>query len=72
MAESTTESNRVVGGRPAYLYPDGKKLELLGFPKAHLTVDLGWLVKGFTEADATTVLAGAQVAKDLTNPDTWE
>jgi hypothetical protein len=26
----------------------------------------------FTVADATSVLAGAQVAKDLTDPDTWE
>lgn len=27
---------------------------------------------GFTEADATTVLAGAQVAKNLTDPATWK
>ncbi|MEU5938747.1 hypothetical protein ABZ807_06085 [Micromonospora sp. NPDC047548] len=72
VAGSTTESNRVVGGRPGYLYPDGTKLELLGFPKAHLTADFGWPEKGFTEADATTVLAGAQVAKDLTDPETWD
>ncbi|MCW3844372.1 hypothetical protein ONA70_30210 [Micromonospora yasonensis] len=81
IAESTTESNRVVGGRPGYLYPDGTKLELLGIPRAHLTADFGWPLPGiapsegrlgFTAADATTVLAGAQVAKDLTDPDTWE
>ncbi|MFR9779236.1 hypothetical protein ACL02O_24665 [Micromonospora sp. MS34] len=74
------ESNRTVGGRPAYVYPDGTKLELLGIPRAHLTADFGWPFRGdhahksqldFTEADATSVLAGAQVAKDLTDPQTW-
>ncbi|WP_433313468.1 hypothetical protein [Micromonospora chersina] len=74
------ESNRTVGGRPAFLYPAGTKLELLGIPKAHLTADLGpeW-AEGylkdkprFTEADMATVLAGAQVAKDLTDPETWK
>ncbi|SCG37425.1 hypothetical protein GA0070609_0417 [Micromonospora echinaurantiaca] len=81
IAGGTTESNRVVGGRPAYLYPDGTKLELLGIPKAHLTADFGAPLPGterpegdpgFSEADATGVLAGAQLAKDLTDPDTWE
>ncbi|WP_433344429.1 hypothetical protein [Micromonospora sp. CA-111912] len=72
IGESTTESNRVVGGRPGYLYPDGTRLELLGFPKAHLTADFGWSGKGFTEADATTVLAGVQVAEDLGDPETWD
>jgi hypothetical protein len=81
MGDSTTESNRMVGGRPAYLYPDGTKLELLGIPKAHLTAEFGSPMPGmdppeghpgFTVADATSVLAGAQVAKDLTDPDTWE
>ncbi|MGW1059210.1 hypothetical protein [Micromonospora rubida] len=72
MGESTTEGNRVVGGRPGYLYPDGAKLELLGFPKARLTADFSWPTKGFTEADATTVLAGVQVAKDLGDPETWD
>ncbi|MFE9204967.1 hypothetical protein [Micromonospora sp. NPDC007230] len=80
IAGNTTESNRAVGGRPAYLYPDGMKLELLGIPRAHLTAEFGWPWpdappkghRGFTEADATTVLAGAQVAKDLTDPETWK
>ncbi|MGC3861831.1 hypothetical protein ACPSM1_16740 [Micromonospora chersina] len=74
------ESNRVVGGRPAFLYPAGTKLELLGIPQAHLTADLGpeWTdgylkdKPSFTEADLATVLAGAQVAKDLTDPETWK
>ncbi|KAB1915276.1 hypothetical protein [Micromonospora sp. AMSO31t] len=77
---SSTESNRTVGGRPAYLYPAGTKMELLGFPKAHLTADVGgpWtdgVLKDqptFTEADMAGVLAGAQVAKDLTDPATWD
>ncbi|MET7808191.1 hypothetical protein [Micromonospora chersina] len=74
------ESNRTVGGRPAYLYPAGTKLELLGIPRAHLTADVGgpWTdgylkdKPTFTEADMATVLAGAQVAKDLTDPETWK
>ncbi|MFC0031748.1 hypothetical protein ACFFMM_19690 [Micromonospora chaiyaphumensis] len=74
------ESNRTVGGRPAYLYPAGTKLELLGIPKAHVTADLGpaWTdgylkdKPTFTEADMATVLAGAQVAKELTDPKTWK
>ncbi|MEU5724287.1 hypothetical protein ABZ783_20985 [Micromonospora sp. NPDC047738] len=67
-----SDSNRTIGGRPAYLYPDGMGLELLGLPKAHLIAEFGSPWKGFTEADATTVLAGAQVAKDLTDPETWK
>ncbi|MFG3576327.1 hypothetical protein [Micromonospora chersina] len=74
------ESNRTVGGRPAYLYPAGTKLELLGIPQAHLTADVGgpWTdgylkdKPTFTEAEMATVLAGAQVAKDLTDPETWK
>ncbi|MET8908435.1 hypothetical protein [Micromonospora sp. NPDC004551] len=81
IAVDRADSNRTVGGRPAYLYPDGTKLDLLGIPKAHLTADFGWPLPGgqghggrpaFTEADATTVLAGAQVARDLTDPETWD
>lgn len=80
ISASTTESNRTVGGRPAYLYPAGTKLELLGIPKAHLTADTGgpWTdgylkdKPGFTEADMATVLAGTRVAKDLTDPETWK
>lgn len=67
-----TDSNRTVGGRPAYLYPQGDELELLGLPKAHLVASFGRPMEGFTEADATTVLAGAQVAKDPGDPETWE
>ncbi|GHJ51909.1 hypothetical protein Nm8I071_12160 [Nonomuraea sp. TT08I-71] len=72
LAGVRTESNRAVDGRPAYLYPDGTRLELLGIPKAHLIATFGGLDKGFTEADATVLLAGAQVAKDLTDPETWK
>ncbi|MFU8873439.1 hypothetical protein [Micromonospora sp. SL4-19] len=81
IAADRDESNRTVGGRPAYLYPGGTTLELLGISRAHLTADFGWPMPGidpskdhpgFTEADATSVLAGAQVAKDLTDPETWE
>ncbi|WP_262284718.1 hypothetical protein [Micromonospora sp. MA102] len=80
IAGSSTESNRTVGGRPAYLYPAGTKMELLGIPRAHLTADVGgpWtdgVLKDqptFTEADMASVLAGAQVAKELTDPETWD
>lgn len=78
MAGTRSDSNRTVGGRPAYLYPDGTQLELLDIPKAHLIADFGWSIEGitrptgFTEADATTLLAGARVAKDLSRPETWE
>ncbi|OKI62822.1 hypothetical protein [Micromonospora sp. CB01531] len=81
IAANRDQSNRTVGGRPAYLSPDGTKLDLLGIPKAHLTAEFGWPWPGdappkgyrsFTEADASTVLAGAQVAKVLTDPETWE
>ncbi|MGC4893120.1 hypothetical protein [Micromonospora sp. DT31] len=72
-------SNRDLRGRPGFLYPDGTRLELLGLPMGRVTVDFAWPFPGdrpagqvdFTEAEATTVLAGAQVAKDLTRPDTW-
>ncbi|MEE3918379.1 hypothetical protein V2I01_06545 [Micromonospora sp. BRA006-A] len=72
-------SNRDPGGRPGFLYPDGTRLELLGLPKGRLTVDFAWPFSGdrpagqvdFTEADAATVLAGAEVAKDLARPQTW-
>ncbi|MFE9691387.1 hypothetical protein [Micromonospora sp. NPDC005806] len=70
LAAGRTEGNRTVGGRPAYRY--GDKLELLGFPKAHLIADFGWPGQGFTEADAAIVLVGARVAKDLTRPETWD
>jgi hypothetical protein len=77
---SSAASNRTVGGRPGYLYPGGTKLELLGIPRAHLTADVGgpWTdgylrgKAGFTEADLASVLAGAQVATDLTDPGTWK
>ncbi|MCW3818714.1 hypothetical protein ONA91_30170 [Micromonospora sp. DR5-3] len=81
IATDRAESNRTVGGRPAYLYPDGKKLELLGIPRAHLSAEFGWPFPDdhthrsqldFTEADAKSVLGGAQVAKDLTDPETWK
>ncbi|MBU8856750.1 MULTISPECIES: hypothetical protein [unclassified Micromonospora] len=72
-------SNRDLEGRPGFLYPDGTRLELLGLPQGRLTVDFAWPFPGdrpagqvdFTETDAATVLAGAEVAKDLTRPQTW-
>ncbi|MEU8262433.1 hypothetical protein AB0C02_17600 [Micromonospora sp. NPDC048999] len=81
IAGSRSDGNRTVDGRPAYLSPDGATLELLDIPKAHLVAAFGWLWPGidpakgyvsFTEADATTVLAGAQVPKDLSDPETWD
>ncbi|WP_089158438.1 hypothetical protein [Micromonospora sp. NBS 11-29] len=78
MGKNTHRSNREVGGRPAYLYPDGTRLELLGIPAGRLTVDFGWPSPGdgpdrpvnFTEAEAARVLAGAEVA-DPSRPLTW-
>ncbi|MFI7429708.1 hypothetical protein ACIBPB_22175 [Micromonospora sp. NPDC049836] len=79
IAITRDQGNRTVAGHPAYLYPDGTKLDRLDIPRAHLTADFGWPYPGteppegpgFTEAEATTVLAGAQVPKDLTDPETW-
>ncbi|MEU8072853.1 hypothetical protein [Micromonospora sp. NPDC049151] len=80
MGEDTGRaSNRDLGGRPGFRYPGGNRLELLGLPKVRLTVDFAWPFPGdgppgqvnFTEADAATVLAGTQVAQDLTRPQTW-
>ncbi|MFV2114390.1 hypothetical protein ACFHW0_18900 [Micromonospora sp. LOL_025] len=72
IAGSRDEGNRTIGDRSAYLYPKGDELELLGFPKAHLTARFGWPSQGFTEADAAVVLGGAQVAPDLADPRTWD
>ncbi|MER5336045.1 hypothetical protein [Micromonospora sp. NPDC002717] len=72
IASSRTEGNRTIAGRPAYRYPQGEQLELLGFPKAHLVADFGWPFDGFTEQDAALVLGGARVAEDLTRPETWD
>ncbi|MEV5631297.1 hypothetical protein [Micromonospora tulbaghiae] len=80
MGEDTgRSSNRDLGGRPGFLYPDGTRLELIGLPKVRLTVDFAWPFPGdrpagqvdFTETDAAAVLAGAKVATDLTRPQTW-
>ncbi|MFC8617000.1 hypothetical protein ACFT9M_11350 [Micromonospora purpureochromogenes] len=66
-----TAANRTVDGRPAYLYPTGRQLELLGIPKAHLTAMFGWPGSGFTEADAATALGGVRLADDLARPESW-
>ncbi|WFF06807.1 hypothetical protein O7622_27945 [Micromonospora sp. WMMD1076] len=80
MGEDTgRRSNRDLGGRPGFLYPDGTRLELLGLPEGRLTADFAWPFSGdrpagqvdFTEADAATVLVGTKVARDLTRPQTW-
>lgn len=72
IAGSRSDGNRTIGGRPAYLDPKGEQLELLGIPKAHLIADFGWPADGFTEADAETLLAGAQLPEDLGRPETWK
>ncbi|MGW0215866.1 hypothetical protein ACWDXH_15880 [Micromonospora chokoriensis] len=63
-------ANRTIGGRPAYLDPAGERLELLDIPRAQLSVAFNY-EQSFTEAEATTVLLGAQVAEHLDRPDTW-
>ncbi|MEU9508339.1 hypothetical protein AB0D32_18920 [Micromonospora sp. NPDC048170] len=72
IASSRAEGNRTIAGRPAYRYPQGEQLELLGFPEAHLVADFGWPFGGFTEQDAALVLGGAWVAEDLGRPETWD
>ncbi|MEU4334681.1 hypothetical protein AB0F59_08650 [Micromonospora lupini] len=66
-----TLGNREVSGKPAHIDRQSGELELLGFPKAHLTANFGWPAQGYTEADAATVLGGAQVAEHLDRPTTW-
>ncbi|MET8043086.1 hypothetical protein ABZU25_19760 [Micromonospora sp. NPDC005215] len=66
-----TEGNRTIGGRPAYFDRQSGALELLGFPKAHLTAGSAQPGRGHDEEDAATVLGGAQVAESLDQPATW-
>ncbi|WP_420115719.1 hypothetical protein [Micromonospora sp.] len=67
-----TEGNRTIGDRAGYLHPRGDELELLGLTGARLAVRFGPPRRGFTEADAATVLGGAVLADDLTRPATWD
>ncbi|WP_433126832.1 hypothetical protein ACQPWW_28750 [Micromonospora sp. CA-240977] len=71
IAENRTDANRTIGGRPAHVDRQNGELELLGFPKAHLTANLGRLGQGYDEEDAATVLGGARVAESLDEPATW-
>ncbi|MGQ5262813.1 hypothetical protein ACTWLT_18905 [Micromonospora sp. ZYX-F-536] len=77
-AGTRTETNRTVAGRPAFLSAKGMKLELTGIPGTTMAVDFGWPWDGqipsaiFTEADATTLLAGAKFPTDPTRPQSWE
>jgi len=71
IAKTRTDGNRTINGHSALLSPKGDVLELLGYPKLHLTARFGWPFQGFTEADATTVLGGVRVADDVAEPDTW-
>ncbi|SCE93555.1 hypothetical protein [Micromonospora chokoriensis] len=67
-------ANRSIGGRPAYydpsFDPSGARLELLDIPQAQLFAAFNH-ERSFSEAEATTVLLGAQVAEHLDQPDTW-
>ncbi|MDG9677665.1 hypothetical protein [Micromonospora sp. DH14] len=84
-AGTRTAGNRTVAGRPAYLSPDGTTLDLLGIPKTMVSANFDWqwegrrpigvepgASSGFTEADATTVLAGARVVEDPTRAESWK
>ncbi|MGV9215433.1 hypothetical protein ACTFTM_26560 [Micromonospora sp. RB23] len=71
IASSRTDGNRMIGDKPANIDLRSGELELLGFPKAHLTANFGWPAQGYTEQDAATVLGGAQVAEHLDRPTTW-
>ncbi|SCL65423.1 hypothetical protein [Micromonospora peucetia] len=72
IATDRTSGNLTIDGRPAYRYPQGGQLELLGIPKAHLIANFGWPYEGFTEADAAVLLGGAKVASDAADPQTWD
>ncbi|MFG3557692.1 hypothetical protein ACGGAQ_25255 [Micromonospora sp. NPDC047557] len=84
-AGTRTEGNRTIAGRPANLSADGTTLDLFGIRKTVVSVNFGWqwdgqrptgvepgATSGFTEADATTVLAGARVVEDPTRPESWK
>lgn len=84
-AGTRTEGNRTIAGRPANLSADGTTLDLFGIRKTVVSVNFGWqwdgprptgvepgATSGFTEADATTVLAGARVVEDPTRPQSWK
>ncbi|MEV0215865.1 hypothetical protein [Micromonospora sp. NPDC050695] len=84
-AGTRTEGNRTIAGRPANLSADGSTLDLLGIPRTTVSVNFNWqwegrrpadaepgATSGFTEADATTVLAGARVVDDPTRPQSWK
>ncbi|TNH22587.1 hypothetical protein FHG89_28840 [Micromonospora orduensis] len=84
-AGTRTEGNRTIAGRPAHLSEDGTTLDLFGIPRTVVSATFGWgwegrqpigakpgASSGFTEADATTVLAGARVVEDPTRPQSWK
>jgi hypothetical protein len=84
-AGTRTEGNRTIGGRPANLSADGTTLDLLGIRRTVVSANFGcqWdgplpagvepgATSGFTETDATTVLAGARVVEDPTRPQSWK
>ncbi|WP_405429883.1 hypothetical protein [Micromonospora sp. NBC_00617] len=84
-AGTRTGGNLTVAGRPAYLSEDRTTLDLLGIPKTAVSANFGWqwdgprpagaepgATSGFTEADATIVLAGARVVEDPTRPQSWK
>lgn len=68
----TVDGNMTIAGRPAHLYPEQGRVELLGVPKSRLLADYGWPEQGFDKLDAALVLGGVQVAPDPTRPETWD
>ncbi|MET8063003.1 hypothetical protein ACFYON_19520 [Micromonospora sp. NPDC005686] len=72
VSTSTAGANMEINGRPARLYPEQGRIELLGLPKSQLLADYGWPEQGFDERDAALVLGGVQVAPDPTRPETWD
>ncbi|SCE95665.1 hypothetical protein GA0070607_3653 [Micromonospora coriariae] len=76
-AGTHTGGNRTIAGRPAFLSADGRRLELFGIPRTEVIAEFDWeweprTKPRFTEADATTVLAGARVIEDPTRLENWE
>ncbi|WP_430497494.1 hypothetical protein ACQRWP_22445 [Micromonospora trifolii] len=66
-----TTANRAIGGRPGYFDPGRDRLELLDIPRALLSATTYDSETTFSEAEAGTVLTGAQVAEHLDRPATW-
>jgi hypothetical protein len=68
----TDESgNHTVGGRPAFRYPGGDEVALLGVPHLELSVRIGKAYQGYDVTDADAVLAALTVTGTVERVATW-